>query len=182
MAQGDTPNIALFAMARTPDRDPLYHWVGPVMEVNYSFIVKADSKIVINNMDDAKKLTAIGVFQNDARDVILTKAGFTNLDRNITGDLNYKKLMMGRLDAVAASDLFPVKAVDAGFSPKDFRIVYSFKKIQLYVVMSKKTDPAIVKTWNDTLDNMKKDGTFLSIQEKYLPNRPMPGPANTKLD
>ena len=174
------PNVALFSTNRTAERNPLFQWVGPLDEVTHSFYVKADSKIVIKSMEDAKKLHTIGVYKDDVRDLVLTKAGFTNLDRATDNLTNVKKLMLGRLDAFAVSSgEIPDLAKGAGCKVTDMKEAFPFLKAQVFIAFSKKTPEATVKAWQDALDAMKKDKTFETIYRKYEPTKPLPGPAKT---
>ncbi len=174
------PNVVLFSMARTGERNPLFQWVGPVNETTYCLFVKASSKIVIKSLDDAKKLGRIGVYKDDARDLFLTKAGFTNLERTTENPTNVKKVMLDRLDAFASSQSGVADlAKSAGFTAQDVKEAFPFLKIQLFLAFSKKTPEATVKAWQDALDAMKKDKTFEKVYRKYLPTQPMPGPTIT---
>jgi polar amino acid transport system substrate-binding protein len=174
------PNVLLFSMARTAERNPLFQWIGPILESQYGFFVKTDSKIVITSMDDAKRLGAIGVYRDDVRDLFMTKAGFTNLDRISDNDANIKKLMAGRIDAYAGSlsGLADVLKY-TGFQMSDIKLAFVFLKLQSFIAASRGTSAGVIKAWNDTLNTMKADGTFKAILSKYYPGVPMPGPAVT---
>ena len=172
------PNTMLFSMSRTTDRNPEFEWVGPIKESVFSFFVKADSKIVIKTLGDAKKLSLVGVYKEDVRDQYLTKAGFTNLDRSYDETIMIKKLMAGHIDtfasaAIAIADL----AKSAGFKAEDMREAYPFLNVQDYLVFSKGTPGAVITKWSDSLTAMKKDGSFKRIFLKYYPKLPLPGPA-----
>lgn len=176
----EEPNVVLFSMIRNADRNDKFKWVGPTTETKYVFYVKADSTIKITSLDDAKKLKSIGVYLNDARDVFLTKAGFTNLDRSPDNIANVKKLMAGRQDAFVSSDKSgPEELVKAGYKWADVKEAFVFNRTQIYVAMSKGTADATLKAWNDALDAMKKDGSFEAISKKYFPGAALPGPAIT---
>lgn len=176
----NNPNVVLFSMSRTAERNHLFQWVGPVNEISYVLYGRKDSKALINVLDDAKKLNSIGVYKDDVRDIFLTKMGFTNLDRVTETSINIRKIMMGRLDAYADSDDgFVANVESAGFNKNDFKPLYVFMKSQLFIAFSKSTDPKIVKGWNDALTAMKKDGTFKNIYWKYFPGKELPGPAIT---
>jgi polar amino acid transport system substrate-binding protein len=174
------PNTLLFSMARTKERNALYQWVGPVAEAVYGFYAKADSPIVINSLEDAKKVESIGVYRNDIRDRFLTEQGFTNLDRADNNFLNLRKLMAGR-DVVMASSSFGIKveAKRAGYNVNDVKFLYAFLHSQIYIAVSKNTDPKIVGDWNAALESMKKDGTLKAIFKKYSPGQELPGPEIT---
>lgn len=172
----NVPNTVLFSMSRTAERNPLFHWVGPVLETSYGFYARADSPIVIRNLDDAKKLARVGVYINDVRDTYLTQAGFRNLDRTHNNIQNFKKLMAGRVDVYATS---PISVDDearaAGYQASDAKLVFTFMKTQLYIVMSKGTAEGVVQAWSDAFAGMQKDGSFANIHRKYYAGLPLPG-------
>jgi len=53
------PNVILFSTERTPEREELFHWVGPAGKNNTIFYAKKGSGIVIKTLDDAKQVEAI---------------------------------------------------------------------------------------------------------------------------
>ena len=174
------PNVVLFQMTRTADRNPLFKWVGPVIEEVFALYSKSDSSIAISNLEEAKRVGSIGVYLNDVRDLILTKDGFKNLDRTDDPVINFKKLMMGRVDLMADSpDSVADLAKSAGYSVNDVKMVYPFAKSQIYIAMSLGTSDEVVAKWNGALDSMKSDGSFEKIFKKYYPNHDLPGPAIT---
>jgi len=165
------PNIVLFSMARTPERERLFTWVGPVMETIYGFFARSDSRISIASIDEAKLAGRIGVYANDARDLILTRLGFTNLDRTTDNITNVKKLMAGRIDLYAGSSTqIAEDARAAGYAPSDLREVFPFQRVRLYVTLSQGTSPAAVSAWAAAFAAMHADGSFRRIFLKYYPN------------
>ncbi|MDR3669255.1 MAG: transporter substrate-binding domain-containing protein [Holophaga sp.] len=172
------PNVLLFSMGRTAEREHLFQWVGPVDELVFSLFVKAGSPIKIKNLNDAKKLHSIGVYKNDVRDLFLTKAGLTNLDRASDAVTNVKKVMAGHLDALASSESgIADLAKSAGFQASDLKAAYPFMRIQLYMAFSHGTPAETVSAWSGALAAMKKDKTFEHIYRKYDPTKALPGPA-----
>ncbi|MFZ6819405.1 substrate-binding periplasmic protein [Undibacterium sp. Ji22W] len=162
------PNSLLFTMARTPDREDLYQWIGPILMIEYGLYVKADSTIHIQKLEDAKKIGLIGVYRDDIRDQTLSKLGFTNLDRASSVTSSFKKLMIGRIAAYAdAKKGVAITANLAGYQASDVKLAYDLFKNSLYIAVSKNTDAAIVAQWNNTLDEMKRDKSFLKILKKY---------------
>ncbi|MBK6999707.1 MAG: transporter substrate-binding domain-containing protein [Rhodoferax sp.] len=174
------PDTLLFTMSRTEDRNDLYQWIGPVAQSDYAFYVKADSKISIASLEDAKKIASIGVYRDDVRDKFLTKAGFNNLDRTNDNVSNFKKLMSDRVSMYASGgNAIANDAERAGYKSADVKPVYVFLKTQSFIAASRKTDPSVVAKWNSAMEAMKKDGSFGTIFKKYYPNSPLPGPAIT---
>ena len=174
------PNVVLFATARTPERNALFKWIGPTDEKRYSLFVKSDSNLVLKTLDDARKLSAIGVYKDDVRDLYLTGQGFKNLDRTIDNISNVKKLMAGRIDAFAfATTGVAELAQTAGYNGGDLKEALPFLKVQLYIAISQATPEATFKAWDKAFKDMKKDKTFEGIYRRYYPHQPLPGPAIT---
>jgi polar amino acid transport system substrate-binding protein len=173
----EQPNVVLFSMARSKEREPLFGWVGPIRETSYSFYALADSKIVVKSLEEARNLNLIGVYKEDARDQYLTKKGFTNLDRSINNLTTVKKLMAGRIDCMVGTPDIGEEIRAAGLKPEDVREVFQFLKVQLYIAFSKATPALTLKAWTGALQAMKEDGSFKRIFQKYFPDSPLPEPA-----
>ena len=175
------PNTMLFSMARTAERNKLYQWIGPIAEDDYGFYTKVGSKIVINNIEDARKVASIGVIRGDIRDQFLTKAGFTNLERANSISSNFRKFQAGRFDVIASSPFELIEEVGLqNLDLKEVKLLFTFLKTPIYIGVSKNTDPRIVTDWNAVIDSMKNDGSFNKIYKKYYSNQPLPSAALIK--
>lgn len=175
------PDVALFATARTAQRDNLFKWVGPFDETAFCLFVRADSRIALKDLGEARNLRAIGVYTNDVRDLYLTKEGFRNLERTVDNVANVKKLMAGRIDAFASAEIsLEELAKAAGYRSEDMKVALTFLKVQQFIAFSRKTPDTTVKAWSEAFEAMKKDHTFERIFRTYYPQGPLPGPAITK--
>ncbi len=163
------PNTILMTMARTPEREALYQWIGPIASVEYALYGKADSELKIDSIENAKKIHLIGVYRDDIRDQTLTRLGFNNLDRASSNISSFKKLMIGRVDVYADSKMgVESVAIASGYQVSDVKLIFPLFKSGLYFGVSKATNPTIVSKWNRALNDMKSDKTFLKIQRKYF--------------
>jgi polar amino acid transport system substrate-binding protein len=166
----NNPNTLLFSMARTPERENSYQWIGPIVANIYGLYARADSNLKINTIEEAKKISLIGVYRNDIRDQTLTRLGFTNLDRASSNISSFKKLMMGRIAVYTDSQLgVESLAIASGFKASDVKLIFELFKSELYIAASKTTPPALVEKWNQALEEMKRDKSLARIQHKYLP-------------
>lgn len=172
----EDPNTVLFTVARTAPRNALFQWVGPTNESVYSLFVKADSKLKLQSLDDARRLKAIGVYRADARDQILTQAGFTNLERTTNRVNNLKMLMADRVDAIAFSRASIDEVLEAaGFPRTAVREALAFHTVQIWIAFSKNTPETTVLAWADAFESMKQDKTFEKIMRSDLPGWKPPG-------
>jgi len=158
-------NTALFSTTRTPERERKFKWVGPLAGDTWIFVLKKGSPATINSLEDAKKLRAVGVYVNDAKEEYLKKMGFTNLAAVSNDESNVQKLVGGRIDAWFTSEE-TMKAFD-GKNGASLATAFSAQRTTQYVAFSLKTDDAIVLKWQQAFDSMVKDGTYAAIHRKY---------------
>lgn len=50
-----TPNTALYSTTRTPEREALFKWVGPLVNNNWVFFSSSTANITVSSLDDAKQ-------------------------------------------------------------------------------------------------------------------------------
>jgi len=163
-------NVALFPTTLTKDREPLFHWVGPLFRLKWIFLAKRGSGLKINSLDDARKVKSIGTYQHDAKEQFLLSQGFTNLMSTNTGVVNFNKLVEGRVDLVITSNLGVHMVSElAKLSPDEFEVVFTVREVDLYLALSKATDQAIVDEWRAAFESMKEDGTYLKIFKMWQP-------------
>ncbi|MGL1863135.1 MAG: transporter substrate-binding domain-containing protein [Pseudodesulfovibrio sp.] len=60
-------NVALFSTTRTPARENLFQWVGPLFTTRWIIYARKDSGLRITSLEDAKSIKRIGVYRDDAR-------------------------------------------------------------------------------------------------------------------
>jgi ABC-type amino acid transport substrate-binding protein len=162
------PNAVLFTMARTPSRENQFHWVGPLVHSNAVLYVKRGSGISVKSLYEARKLPSIAVIKGDSKEEFLRGKDFQNLDYSPDWATAFRKLLDGKVTALVMTDMdLPTTARDAGLSPVDFEPVYELFVNRLYIGMSKRTDQAVVRSWQEALDAMKRDGSFNRLAEQW---------------
>lgn len=168
-------NVVLFSMVMNDDRKSLFQWVGPVADASLAFYAKKGSRLKITSHEDAKKVKAIAVYENDISQQTLEKLGYKNLVTSYSNDSSLKNLMMGRVDLVSIGrNAHWQYAENAGFRADDIQEAFIYLNSALYIAFSKNTDPAIVAKWDRAFASMKKDGSFAAVFRKYFPNSPLP--------
>lgn len=169
------PNIGLFPTTRTAEREPLFHWIGPILRVTWAFYALKDSGIVINSLEDAKKVRSIGTYANDGKEQWLKGQGFTNLESVMDNLTNMKKLYNGRIDLMVGSPSVTDQWPDTfGFDPAKLVKLYEFKNVDLYLAVSKGTSMDTVRALEKAFKAMAEDGTVRRLYTKWAPNRTPP--------
>ena len=169
------PGTALFSMARTEEREDLFRWVGPLVDVTIGVIAKKDRHIKINSMADFKKYR-IGTVRDGAPEQLFIKAGvpLAQLERLAMPEQNIRKLQADRIDMFVFNiQTVQYLMVKLGMNPSNYETVYMLKNPVLYLALNKNTDPELVNRLQQSLDAMKQPdekgfSLFDQIVKKYL--------------
>lgn len=68
---GSAEPSALFTVTRTPAREHLYKWVGPIAVSNLVFFAHKERPYRVENLDDAKQVKRIGTTQGYSAEAYL---------------------------------------------------------------------------------------------------------------
>ena len=165
------PNVVLFSIERTPERENLFQWVGPVGKNNATFYTKKGSGIKIGSLEDARKIPAIATTTNWFTEQYLKSKGFTNLVSSPLPETTVKQLMNEEVQLSIFTDItVPEIVKNAGYSMVDLEPVFTVSNTYFYIGMSLGTPLEMVKKWQSALDDLKADGTFEKIYRSCIPN------------
>ena len=155
------PDVALYSVGRTAEREDLFQWVGPIASLDYTLFAKNGSGIVIRSLDAAKKTGTIGAVTDDMWYQYLVRNNVTNLVGYESYDDCVSNLMDGEIDLwLGSSSNAGNSARNTGYTSLDLETVYSLRTTDTYIAFSPDTPENIVTTWQNALDSIKEDGTF----------------------
>ena len=161
----EKPGYGVFVMARLPDREKLFKWVGPLGPDDWIMLAKADSKITLEKLDDARKYK-IGAYKGDAIAETLAKQGLNPIVVLRDQD-NAKKLVNGQIDLWATGDpAGRYLARQEGVT--GLMTVLRFNSAELYLALNKEVSDETVAKLQAVLDQMRKDGRVDEIMARYL--------------
>ncbi len=161
------PNHMLFSMARNPERENLFKWVGPIYHADAELFSLAEKSIKINNINDAKKFR-IGVIRNDIGETLLKEAGFP--DSSFSKVKSLKQLIMmlktGRIDMISTNEASLKNEIkrDKSLSIR-YKSVWFVGKISVYYAFSRSTEDEIVNRFQKALASINEQRK--SIIRKY---------------
>ena len=162
------PGKIVYVMTRTPEREKLMKWVGPVAQNKWVFFARKGSGIKINTLDDARRVGSIGTYRQDVCETFLLGKGFTNLDSVPVDQQNVAKLVRGRIDLwIAGEYKGKFKAARVGHAD-DIEKVFEIKNTDLYIAFSKETPDSVIACWQEALDELKQSGKFDEIVSNFL--------------
>ncbi len=162
-------NFVAFSLSRSEAREEKYHWISLVMRKPLCILARKDSNIRIDKLEDAKKYDGIGVLSTSVQHDFLIKNGFTNIEVVWSQELNLKKLYMGRMSLMYHSMHGAAKlSREMNLDINEIEPVLILQISNSSIAMSKNSDPVIVRAWQDAAKEIKADGTFDRLAQKWL--------------
>ncbi|WP_309674995.1 ABC transporter substrate-binding protein [Pseudomonas sp.] len=161
----EKPGYGVFVMARLPDREKLFKWVGPIGPDDWIMLAKADSKISLESLEQARKYK-IGAYKGDAIAETLASQGLKPIVVLRDQD-NAKKLVSGQIDLWATGD--PAgRYLARQDGVTGLKTVLRFNSAQLYLALNKDVSDEIVAKLQAALDQLRKEGVVNDITARYL--------------
>ena len=162
------PNVLLFTMERTKEREGLFQFVGPLGANTAWFYVPFGSKLEIKDLDAARKLKSIATTTNWFTEQELIRLGFKNLVSVADPIETIHMLLKGKADASVYTDItLPQLAKEAGIAPKELKPVLELMRSEYYLAFSAKTEPEIVKAWTEAFRKLEESGELKALKNRW---------------
>ncbi|WXL24522.1 ABC transporter substrate-binding protein [Ectopseudomonas mendocina] len=176
----NNPDTAAFVTMRTAEREPLFKWVGPIMVSMDSFYALKTTDISIRNDQELAQIDNIAVPRDWFSYQELHADGMKNLLGVTEPAQMFHLLRQGRVKLILADNLsFHAQGNAAPLvghlSRQDVKAVYPYRRAYGYISFWKGTDDNEIERWQKALDEMKRDGTFRKIYQRWLPGEEVPG-------
>lgn len=166
------PNVVIFTLARTPEREKEFQWIGVLAKRRlYLYKLASRQDIKVDNIEGARKYW-VAVNRDDAAEKLLLGFGFSyekNLDLSPSDDASLNKLLAGRIDFITGSDytidyLLQKNGVPTG---RLKRLLPLVDQGEYFVAASKNTPQAMVQRLRAAFEQMEKDGTIKGLQPRF---------------
>lgn len=161
----EQPGYGVFVMARLPDRERLFKWVGPIGPDDWVLLANADSNIQLTDLEQARRYK-VGAYKGDAIALSLEKQGLT--PQVVLRDQdNAQKLLDGQIDLWATGDpAGRYLARQVGIT--GLKTVLRFNSAQLYLALNKNVSDETVAKLQAALDQLREEGVVSEIMGRYL--------------
>lgn len=161
----ENPGYGVFVMARLPEREKLFKWVGPIGPDDWIMLAKTDSKIALGSLEQARQYK-IGAYKGDAIAETLAKQGLNPIVVLRDQD-NARKLVNGQIDLWATGD--PAgRYLARQEGVNDLKTVLRFNSAELYLALNKDVPDDVVARLQKALDELRKEGQVDAIMARYL--------------
>lgn len=155
---------ALPAIARTPERENLFHWITPVVASEVTLYVRAE------HARADKPVTSIAVVRNDFRQALARQEGITNLVPVTTWRQALLAVQKGRVDGVLLSPSgFRAQCAQPDLRCDSLMATSSYLPFLTYLAVSRKPANAqLAERLTSAAERFKASPTFTSIGQKAV--------------
>ena len=163
-------NTVFFPLAKAPEREKYFKWVGPIMMDEPILFAKKSKNIKINNDDDLKNYSIAGKDGYSAIK-ILKNMGVKNssLKLSDTDMEGLDKISEDKVDLIACDKMSCIAAMkDKKINPQDYDIVYKMQGSELSFAFNKDTDQAVIDKIAKAFEEVKKSKEYNDITKRYL--------------
>ena len=161
----ENPGYGAFVMARLPEREHLFKWVGPIGPDDWVMLAKADSNIVLTSLEEARQYK-IGAYKGDAIALTLAKQGLAPLVVLRDQD-NAQKLLTGQIDLWATGD--PAgRYLARQIGVTGLKTVLRFNSAELYLALNRQVPDETVARLQAALEQLRQEGRVDEILARYL--------------
>lgn len=158
-------NACVFSTTRTPERENLFKWVGPIAFNEWLLFGRSDSGIKLSSLEDARP-HLIGAYNGDVREHYLRARGF-RVETVVADSLNPKKLMLGRIDLWVSGRYDGLLLINQGGWSEQILPLLSFFRSELYLACNPQVPDAVIDQLNVMLSVINRDGSAAKIDERY---------------
>jgi len=166
-------NICVYSLARIPDRESLFQWIGHITTSTISFYSLKNNPIIISDLNDAKK-HKIAVIKDDVTHHYLLSKGFVE-GQNLYVMSNYDALLQllevpsRHIDLIIINDDLINSRVKNNEEAAKYLNVHMLEELTLdfYLACSLDTDKSIVSKLISIMEKQEKIGLYLTIRNKW---------------
>ena len=156
-------NTCVFSMSRTPEREALYKWIGPLVFNDWSLFGRSGESRPAR-MEDVQNMH-IGSYQGDAIVTYLQSRGYF-VDVAPSDNLNPKKLQAGRIDYWATGRLIgQYRLRQQGVT--DIEPMLTFNHSEMFLACQKQLPDTQVDLLQKALKELERRGAIKAIYASY---------------
>jgi polar amino acid transport system substrate-binding protein len=165
-------NTVLFSMTKTPERENLFQWAGPIAPIKIVMIARKNRPLKINSLDDLKGYKVAAV-RDDIGEQLLIRGGIKReaiIIRENAEDI-IRMMEAGTIDAWAYEEtagLWLIKHTAA--DPGNYQSIYKLYEGELYFAFNRKTPKMVVQSFQQALNDLKNEKAMdgYSVYEKIF--------------
>jgi polar amino acid transport system substrate-binding protein len=165
------PGTIMFSLFRTAQREPLYKWVGPIVEESI-YPYQLASSPPVNSLTQLHSAPKITTRHGGLIPAMLKDQGFDNLDTSAGNNVQlYDMLMAGRTPIIVGDTPAGVAYYRRrlNIAPGAVRqIPVELYRSSLYIAFSLDCEDSLVAAWARALEQLRHSGELERIRRQYV--------------
>lgn len=165
------PKTIMYSLFRTPEREGLYKWVGPIIEATIYPYQLASAQPQVNTLEQLRHAEQITTRNAGLIPETLDARGFVNLDRSASANQQlYLMLLAGRTSLIVGDTAAGVAYYSRrlNIAPGMLRRVpVEVFRASLYIAFSLDSDDNVVAAWSRALEQLRRSGELERIERRY---------------
>lgn len=166
-------NTCIYSLARIPERELLFKWVGHITTSTISFYALKNNELMVNSLEDAKKYK-IAVIKDDVTHHFLLSNGFVEGENfyvmnNYDALLQLLEMPSRQIDLVIINDDLINSRVKNKAEVSKYKSVHMLKGLSLdfYFACSLNTEQDIVNKLTNVMKKLEQQGVYSIIRKKW---------------
>jgi len=172
----NSENVLIYSIARTPQREELFKWVGVIAPTRWFLFSLPGTEFNLKSLDDAREYQ-IATVKQDVGEQYLIDKGFVigrNLQSSNKYEHNYEKLKAGRVNLWISNELNAHYLVRQASGNADDSAIPQLRLDDLgganglCMAFSRNTPDDVVERFRQALARVRADGRYDAIAARWL--------------
>lgn len=159
------PNSAVFLIARTPEREKQFKWVGPLMQDRVALCQHKDDPKQYSDLNQLPHDTSIAVTRGYPEQILLSNLGFDQL--RLTNSINstINMLLKRRVELISCSPKALWDLLVQNAAPSDAIKASNIElyRLDLYIAFHHQTPDDVIAKWQQALERVKTSREFIEL-------------------
>lgn len=169
------PNVMLFTVGRTAERERHMTLLGPIAISSTVLLARSEEALPLQAMGSDILKREVAAYQGSIFESTARNKGFTSIRQTSSSEEAARMLLARRVDLWVEGNIAVARTLHRlGVAPDRVARVMTLDSLDLYLAFSRGTDRGTILQWQTALRDMKKDGTFQTIHQRWFPGEPPP--------
>lgn len=169
------PNVLLFSVVKTPERQKYFTFLGPIATGEISVYARGNQKFKHPSLDVIKSDFRVATHRGTAFQSQLETSGYKHIVPVNSPIHGIKMLMTGRVDAYCDDDIAIEEIFQqAGYRKNSYIKIAALAPSEIYFAFSSKTDEKTISEWQMAFEELKRNGTFEALHKQWLSHMKAP--------
>ncbi|WP_019576764.1 substrate-binding periplasmic protein [Curvibacter lanceolatus] len=161
----DKPEACVFSTTRTPEREGLFKWVGPLARSAWLLYARKEEAVPLQSLEQARGELIAG-YHLDAVAEHLSARGYS-VDYSSNELAGARKLLSGRVKYWASSQYSSTVLIQQYRWQDKVVPVLQFNRVDLYLACHRNFPEPWMRSLRESWQQMLKDGSANTIDERY---------------